>query len=150
MPERQVRFTEQFFDQLDRLLPGERGADGTPSVTDMLLLDLPRVRDRLAADYEGNTLPTDEPDVVSRATATSTDRQELHRAEALILARALLRHAADPRVLEEIAPVDDVARAYAKQFSDPWQAGWSGVKCMIDSCASRPAPADHSAPWRGT
>lgn len=63
VPERQVRFTEQFFDQLDRLLPGERGADGTPSVTDMLLLDLPRVRDRLAADYEGNTLPTDEPDV---------------------------------------------------------------------------------------
>jgi hypothetical protein len=61
--ERQVRFTEQFFDQLDRLLPGERGADGTPSVTDLLLLDLPRVRDRLAADYEGNTLPTDDPDV---------------------------------------------------------------------------------------
>jgi hypothetical protein len=27
------------------------------------LLDLPRVRDRLATDYEGNTLPTDDPDV---------------------------------------------------------------------------------------
>ncbi len=63
MPDRQVRFTEQFFDRLDLLLPGDRGADGAPSVTDFLLLDLPRVRDRLAADYEANTLPTDDPDV---------------------------------------------------------------------------------------
>jgi hypothetical protein len=63
VPERQVRFTEQFFDRLDLLLPGERGADGSPSVTDFLLLDLPRVRDRLAANYEGHTLPTDDPDV---------------------------------------------------------------------------------------
>lgn len=63
MSERQVRFTEQFFDRLDVLLPGERGMDGTPSITDFLLLDLPRVRDRLVSDYEGNTLATDEPDV---------------------------------------------------------------------------------------
>jgi hypothetical protein len=48
--ERQVRFTEQFFERLDSLLPTERGADGTPSVTDFLLLDLPAVRDRLASD----------------------------------------------------------------------------------------------------
>jgi hypothetical protein len=61
--ERQVRFTEQFFDRIDALLPSERGADGTPSVTDFLLLDLPAVRDRLAADYESNTLATDDPDV---------------------------------------------------------------------------------------
>jgi hypothetical protein len=39
VPERQVRFTEQFFDRLDTLLPSERGTDGTPSVTDFLLLD---------------------------------------------------------------------------------------------------------------
>lgn len=63
MTERQVRFTEQFFDRLDLLLPTERGGDGTPSVTDFLLLDLPPVRDRLAADFAGNTLATDEPDV---------------------------------------------------------------------------------------
>lgn len=50
VPERQVRFTEQFFDRLDTLLPSERGADGTPSVTDSVLLDLPAVRDRVAAD----------------------------------------------------------------------------------------------------
>jgi hypothetical protein len=41
VPERPVRFTEQFFNRLDWLLPSERGADGTPSVTDFLLLDGP-------------------------------------------------------------------------------------------------------------
>ena len=54
---------EQFFDRLDLLLPSERGADGTPSITDFLLFDLPRVRDDLVADYEANTLATDDPDV---------------------------------------------------------------------------------------
>ncbi len=53
MPEVQVRFTEQFFDRLDLLLPDERGLDGTPSVTDFLLFDLPTVRDELATDFEG-------------------------------------------------------------------------------------------------
>lgn len=61
--DRQVRFTEQFFDRLDLGLPSERGADGTPSITDFLLFDLPRVRDDLVADYEANTLATDDPDV---------------------------------------------------------------------------------------
>jgi hypothetical protein len=41
VPEREVRFTEQFFDRLELLLPSERGADGTPSITDFLLIDLP-------------------------------------------------------------------------------------------------------------
>jgi hypothetical protein len=63
VPERQVRFTEQFFNRLDWLLPGERGADGTPSVTDFLLLDLPAVRDAFAADYEGSTFETNDPGV---------------------------------------------------------------------------------------
>jgi hypothetical protein len=63
VPERQVRFTEQFFNRLDVLLPSERGIDGTPSITDFLLLDLPRVRDRLVWDYQGNTLATEDPDV---------------------------------------------------------------------------------------
>jgi hypothetical protein len=61
--DRQVRFTEQFFDRLDQLLPDERGHDGTPSVTDFLLLELPAVRDDLAEDFEHRTLPTDDPDV---------------------------------------------------------------------------------------
>ena len=60
VPERKVRFTEQFFNRLDWLLPGERGADGTPSVTDFLLLDLPAVRDAFASDYEGSTFETND------------------------------------------------------------------------------------------
>lgn len=63
MPERIVFFTEQFFDRLGALLPEGRGADGTPSVTDFLMLDLPRARDRLAEDFEANTAPTDDDDV---------------------------------------------------------------------------------------
>ncbi len=62
MAEHQVRFTEEFFDQLE-LLPTERGADGTPSVTDFLLLELPSVRDQLATDFVGSTLGTDDPDI---------------------------------------------------------------------------------------
>jgi hypothetical protein len=61
--ERQVRFTEQFFSRLDWLLPEERGADGTPSITDFILHELPRVRDRLATEFESTTLPTAEPGV---------------------------------------------------------------------------------------
>jgi hypothetical protein len=63
VPERQVRFTEQFFNRLDWLLPDERGADGTPSVTDFLLLDLPPVRDDLATNFEATTFETDDPEV---------------------------------------------------------------------------------------
>ncbi len=63
MAEREVRFTEEFFDRLETLLPSERGSDGEPSVTDFLLLDLPTVRDDLAEDYEGRTLPTTDLDV---------------------------------------------------------------------------------------
>lgn len=61
--ERLVRFTDQFFDRLGLLLPEERGADGTPSITDFLMLDLPFVRDELAQRYEERTLNTDDADV---------------------------------------------------------------------------------------
>ncbi len=63
MPERIVRFTEQFFNRLDSLLPEERTADGAPSVTDFIVHELPRVRDRLSQDFEGNTAAADQPDV---------------------------------------------------------------------------------------
>lgn len=63
VPERIVRFTEQFFNRLDSLLPEERSTDGTPSVTDFIVHELPRVRDRLAEDFEGNTAAADQPDV---------------------------------------------------------------------------------------
>lgn len=63
MTDRVVRFTEEFFNRLDELLPEERGPDGTPSVTDFVLHDLPAVRDRLAGDYLHWTLPSNDPDV---------------------------------------------------------------------------------------
>ena len=63
MPDRIVRFTEQFFNRLDWLLPEERDSEGTPSITDFIVHELPRVRDRLASDYIGHTLATDDPDV---------------------------------------------------------------------------------------
>lgn len=63
MADREVRFTERFFDRLDLLLPAERGADGSPSVTDFVVFDLPAVRDDLARDFEGRTMLTDDPEV---------------------------------------------------------------------------------------
>lgn len=63
MPDRTVRFTEQFFDRLDSLLPEERQSDGTPSVTDFIVHELPRVRDQLAEDFDRNSAATDEPGV---------------------------------------------------------------------------------------
>ena len=45
MPDRHVRFTDSFFDRLDGLLPDERGADGSPSATDFLLYELPRIEE---------------------------------------------------------------------------------------------------------
>ena len=59
MPERLVRFTQSFFDRLDDLLPDERGADGSPSATDFLLYELPRIRDLLSTDFERNTISAD-------------------------------------------------------------------------------------------
>jgi hypothetical protein len=63
VPERAVRFTEEFFERLDSLLPEDRDDDGTPSVTDFLAFELPSLRDRLATDYEGSTIATVDPDV---------------------------------------------------------------------------------------
>ncbi len=42
------------------MLPDERGADGRPSSTDFLLYEVPRLRDRLADDFEANTLGVDD------------------------------------------------------------------------------------------
>ncbi len=63
MTERRVRFTEGFFERLDALLPEERSADGTPSATDFIVFEVPPIRDRLASDVLGTTLPTGNPSV---------------------------------------------------------------------------------------
>jgi hypothetical protein len=58
---RQVRVTQQFFTCLDSLLPRSRDANGTPSTAEFLQYDLPPAIDRLAADFEGNTVPGPQP-----------------------------------------------------------------------------------------
>jgi hypothetical protein len=84
MAERVVRFTPQFFERLDELLPAERSPEGAPSTADFLLYDLPRIRDQLADNFEGNTLPADEEPVrvwvgsgmvAERARGWLSDRQ---------------------------------------------------------------------------
>ena len=57
MPDRIVRFHENFFDDLDQQLPQNRSAEGVPSATDFLLHELPRLRDLLASDFHRNTMP---------------------------------------------------------------------------------------------
>lgn len=69
MTERRVRFTEGSFERLDLLLPQERGADGTPSVTDFIAFEVPAIRDRLAANAMVVTLPIGSP--VVRVSVTS-------------------------------------------------------------------------------
>ena len=63
MTDRIVRFTEQFFDRLEELLPTERGRDGTPSITDFISFEIAPIRDGLARDAIGATAPTGNPDV---------------------------------------------------------------------------------------
>ena len=57
MPRRRVIVLDSFFDYLEEVLPSERGPDGTPSITDFIVLDLMGVTDALAEDYEGTTNP---------------------------------------------------------------------------------------------
>ena len=49
---RRIRVADGFFDQLDQLLPTDRGPNGEPSVTDFLVIDLPAVVDRFATDVD--------------------------------------------------------------------------------------------------
>ncbi len=56
MPHRVVRFTEPCFADLDSQLSDERTATD-PSKSDFRLHDVPRLGDRLAQEFEANTLP---------------------------------------------------------------------------------------------
>ncbi|MEY2426960.1 MAG: hypothetical protein QOI61_2532 [Actinomycetota bacterium] len=47
-----VRATDGFFIQLDSQLPSTRGADGTPSAGDFLVLELPAIVDLFATNFE--------------------------------------------------------------------------------------------------
>jgi len=48
---REVRVASTFFDELDLRLGPERGPDGEPSATDFLVMDLPAIVERFAADF---------------------------------------------------------------------------------------------------
>lgn len=47
-----VRVSSSFFDLLDGQLRVERGDDGEPSATDFVVIELPAVIERFAADFE--------------------------------------------------------------------------------------------------
>ena len=49
---REVRVSEEFFDDLDRQLGDERGPDGEPSATDFLVMDLPAIVERFATQFD--------------------------------------------------------------------------------------------------
>ena len=47
-----VRVAESFFEQLDALLPADRGPNGEPSATDFLVIDLPAIVDQVATEFD--------------------------------------------------------------------------------------------------
>lgn len=51
-PRRRVRVTDSFLEQLDQLLPDDRGPAGEPSTTDFLVIDLPPIVDQFATGFD--------------------------------------------------------------------------------------------------
>lgn len=51
-PRRRVRVAESFFEQLDELLPPDRGPSGEPSATDFLVIHLPAIVDQFATEFD--------------------------------------------------------------------------------------------------
>jgi hypothetical protein len=62
---RTVRATPRFFEDLDRQLPTERGPNGEPSTNDFQVLDLLRIVERFAVEWDD--LPELIPDRLSTA-----------------------------------------------------------------------------------
>jgi hypothetical protein len=50
---RVVRVTDAFFEQVDDALGLDRGPNGEPSATDLIVLELPSIVERFATDFEG-------------------------------------------------------------------------------------------------
>ncbi len=71
MTTRSVIVTDDFFDDLNGLLPAERTADGGFSRTDFLAYVMPSIIDTLSTDYETSTTPW-RPDADSRIRITPT------------------------------------------------------------------------------
>ena len=68
MTRREVTVTDDFFDDLNMLLPAERGSTGGLSRTDFLAYEMPAIIDLLAADFEGST--TAQPNMLARSLIT--------------------------------------------------------------------------------
>lgn len=49
---REVRVTSSFFAELDQQLGPDRGADGKPSATDFVVLDLPTIVEEFASNFD--------------------------------------------------------------------------------------------------
>ena len=52
MSRREVRVADSFFARLDEQLGEERGPEGEPSSTDFLVIDLPRIVERFATQFD--------------------------------------------------------------------------------------------------
>lgn len=52
MTRRHIRVDASFFDDLDAQLGPDRGPNGEPSSTDLLVMDLPSIVDRFAEDFD--------------------------------------------------------------------------------------------------
>lgn len=52
MNRREVRVSDSFFDELDARLGSQRGADGEPSATDFIVVDLPRIVEEFALQFD--------------------------------------------------------------------------------------------------
>lgn len=71
MTTRPVMVDDDFFDDLNALLPAERSAAGGFSRTDFLAYVMPSIIDTLAGDYEGSTIAW-RPGAVARVRITQT------------------------------------------------------------------------------
>ncbi len=71
MATRSVIVTDDFFDDLNSLLPAERSAAGGFSRTDFLAYVMPSIIDTLSDDYETSTTPW-RPGAATRVRITAT------------------------------------------------------------------------------
>jgi hypothetical protein len=67
---REVRVTDDFFDDLDRQLGNERGPNGEPSTTDFLTMEMPAIVERFALEFD--LLPVAYPDESLARVAVGT------------------------------------------------------------------------------
>ncbi len=78
MVQRSVVVTDDFFDDLNALLPEGRTSSGGLSRTDFLAYVMPSIIDTLAADFEGSTIVW-RPGATVRVRITTSPAGDRHR-----------------------------------------------------------------------